>query len=82
MSQKYINLSSLFTDIADAIREKKGTNESIIADYFPDEISSIESGGGIINFEQKFIKSQNFVKFWLFSQLLFMVYLFYVYRFN
>ena len=56
MSQKYTNLGSLFTDIADAIREKKGTNESIVADDFPDEINSIESGSNITDFEQKFIK--------------------------
>ena len=34
----HTNLSSLFTDIADAIREKTGDTASIIADDFPDVI--------------------------------------------
>ena len=55
MPQKYTNLGSLFTDIADAIREKKGTSESIVADDFPDEIDSIESGGDTTDLEADFI---------------------------
>ena len=34
----YLTLSALFTDIADAIREKTGEEDSIIADNFPDVI--------------------------------------------
>lgn len=39
-------LTELFTDIADAIREKKGTTDSIVASNFPSEIATIEAGGG------------------------------------
>lgn len=39
-------LTDLFTDIADAIREKKGTVEPIDALDFPSEIESITGGGG------------------------------------
>ena len=36
----------LLTDVADAIREKKGTSESINAQSFAEEIRTIESGNG------------------------------------
>ena len=39
-------LTGLFTDIADAIRAKKGTEDEIVATDFPSEIESIPSGGG------------------------------------
>jgi hypothetical protein len=39
-------LTNLFTDIADAIREKSDTSESIPALDFPDRIRSISGGGG------------------------------------
>ena len=42
------NLQDLLTDIADAIREKKGTTEKINAQNFSAEIASIETGGGVI----------------------------------
>ena len=41
------NLTDLLTDVADAIREKKGTNEKINPQNFSEEIRSIEGGGGI-----------------------------------
>ena len=41
---KYTNLTSLFTAIAEAIRAKKGTNDKIVADNFPEEIAAIEVG--------------------------------------
>lgn len=44
---KYTNLTSLFTAIADAIRAKKGTTGTIVADNFPEEIASIQSGGTV-----------------------------------
>lgn len=40
------NLSDFMTDIADAIRAKKGTSEPINAQDFSSEIASIEGGGG------------------------------------
>ena len=38
MAETYSTLTALFTDIADAIREKTGDTASIIADDFPDAI--------------------------------------------
>lgn len=40
------NLSDFMTDIADAIRAKKGTSEPINAQDFSSEIANIETGGG------------------------------------
>lgn len=40
------SLTGLFSEIAGAIREKKGTTEPIVASNFPSEILSIEGGGG------------------------------------
>ena len=40
------NLKDFLTDVADAIREKKGTTEPINPQNFYSEIASIESGGG------------------------------------
>lgn len=42
-----MTLTELFKDIADAIREKKGTTESIVAEDFPEEIESIETGSSV-----------------------------------
>lgn len=39
------NLNNFLTDVADAIREKKGTTYTIPASSFDTEIASIESGG-------------------------------------
>lgn len=39
-----MTLTELFKNIADAIREKKGTTESIVAEDFPEEIESITGG--------------------------------------
>lgn len=36
-------LTSLFTDIADAIREKTGSTGTIIADNFPETIATIDT---------------------------------------
>ena len=38
MAETYSTLAALFTDIADAIREKTGETDSIVADDFPDMI--------------------------------------------
>lgn len=40
----HTTLVSLFTDIANAIRAKKGTTAKIIADNFPTEIANLPSG--------------------------------------
>lgn len=42
-------LNVFLKDIADAIREKKGTTASINAQNFSSEIRSIETGGGTVN---------------------------------
>lgn len=44
MANTHTNLTSLFTDIANKIRAKKGTSASIKADDFPSEIESIQTG--------------------------------------
>ena len=38
-------LGNFLTDIANAIRNKKGTTDTIVASDFDTEIESIESGG-------------------------------------
>ena len=45
---KQDNLTDFLTDVADAIREKKGTTEKINPQNFSEEIRGIESGGGIV----------------------------------
>ena len=40
---KHTTLASLFKAIADAIREKTGSTDTIVADNFPTEIAAIES---------------------------------------
>lgn len=40
------NLTDFLTDVANAIREKKGTTDLINPQNFSDEIASIETGGG------------------------------------
>ena len=40
------DLNSFLTDIADAIRSKKGTTDKINASNFANEIRNISSGGG------------------------------------
>jgi hypothetical protein len=42
----HTNLSGLFTDIADAIREKNGSTAKIVADNFPTVIRDIPVTGG------------------------------------
>lgn len=41
-----INLVNLFTNIANAIRQKDGTTDSIVASDFPSKIAAIPTGGG------------------------------------
>ena len=40
------NLTDFLTDVANAIRQKKGTNEPINPQDFSSEIASIQTGGG------------------------------------
>ena len=47
MARTHNTLTELFTDIADSIREKTGSEEQIVADNFPTEISNIPSGGDV-----------------------------------
>lgn len=47
------NLTDFLTDVADAIREKKGTTEPINPQDFSSEIASIESGGGSMSSASK-----------------------------
>lgn len=42
------NLTDFLTDVANAIREKKGTTGTINPQDFSSEIASIESGGGVV----------------------------------
>ena len=44
MPNTYTTLSSLFTAIANAIRQKTGSQSSIVADDFPAAISNIPTG--------------------------------------
>lgn len=50
---KQDNLTDFLTDVADAIREKKGTTEKINPQNFSEEIRSIKGGGGIVSKEFK-----------------------------
>lgn len=52
------NLKDFLTDVADAIREKKGTTEKINPQDFSSEIKGIETGGGAV--ESKEYKDVNF----------------------
>ena len=52
------NLKDFLTDVADAIREKKGTTEKINPQDFSSEIKGIETGGGVV--ESKEYKDVNF----------------------
>ena len=47
MANNHSTLTSLFTDIADAIREKTGSTESIVADEFPAAIAALPKGESV-----------------------------------
>lgn len=49
------NLHDFLTDIADAVREKKGTSEKINAQNLSSEIRSIESGGEVYAFGETMV---------------------------
>lgn len=44
MANTHTTLTSLFSDMADAIREKSGSTATIVADNFPTEIRNIKGG--------------------------------------
>ena len=52
MAKRFIDESTL-TDIADAIREKKGTSDTIDPANFASEIAGITSDGGTVETEEK-----------------------------
>lgn len=45
MANKHETLADLFAATADAIREKTGESEKIVADTFPEAIKEIPTGG-------------------------------------
>lgn len=47
MANTYKTLSALFSAIADAIREKTGLTDQIVADNFPAAIGQIQTGSGV-----------------------------------
>ncbi len=47
MANTHETLTSLFSDIADAIRAKTGGTADIVADEFPDAIDAIPQGGSV-----------------------------------
>lgn len=51
MPNTHTTLTSLFSDIADAIRGKTGSSATIVADDFPTAIASIPTGGGSATIE-------------------------------
>ena len=53
------NLNAVFTDIANAIRDKKGSVDTIKPINMADEILTIETGGGL----KDFITTRNAKKF-------------------
>lgn len=48
MPNTHSTLTSLFSDIADAIRGKTGSSATIVADDFPTAIANIPTSGGIV----------------------------------
>lgn len=55
------NLTDFLTDVANAIREKKGTTDLINPQDFSSEIASIETGGGTV--EEAPLKDVNFMDY-------------------
>ena len=51
MPNTHTTLTSLFSDIADAIRGKTGSSATIVADNFPTAIANIPTGGGSPNIQ-------------------------------
>jgi hypothetical protein len=62
------NLTDFLTDVADAIREKKGTSEKINPQDFSEEIRNIQSGGGeVVEVEEKDVNFYDYDGTLLFS---------------
>ena len=51
------NIVELLTDVADAIREKKGSTEPINAQNFAEEIKSLPSGGEVAVFAENMVEN-------------------------
>lgn len=63
MSNTHSTLTSLFSDIADAIRAKTGNSGTIVADNFPTAIANIPSGGGSSNITVTYDDSEVFTNY-------------------
>lgn len=59
MPNTHATLTSLFSDIADAIRTKTGSQATIVADNFPTAISNIPTTGGASNLVQGTFTTQS-----------------------
>lgn len=59
MPNTHSTLTSLFADIADAIREKDGSTAQIVADAFPAAVRAIPSGGEVIVKTGKYTVASN-----------------------
>ncbi len=57
---KQDNLTDFLTDVADAIREKKGTTEKINPQNFSEEIRGIESGGDVYVFSEEMVDNTGY----------------------
>ena len=62
MPNNHETLTSLFSDIADAIRAKSGSSDSIIADNFPTAISEIETIVSDENLEDELNTQDNLIE--------------------
>lgn len=61
------NLKDFLTDVADAIREKKGTEDLINPQNFADEIRNLPNGGEVVEVEEKDVNFYDYDGTLLFS---------------
>lgn len=62
---KVLELNPFLTNIANAIRTKKGSTEKINAQDFPKEIENLQTGGGLVGYSGGTISSSATFKFGL-----------------